>query len=99
MGADRWRACLAVLSLEASRRRELERKRERLQARGPECHNRPLPVGAVSSVVEHRPYTSAVTGSSPVPPTSLRSARSPDELRLASSVVRVLVVQVPYAGS
>ena len=28
---------------------------------------------AVSSVVEHRPYTPAVTGSSPVPPTSLRT--------------------------
>ena len=27
---------------------------------------------AVSSVVEHRLYTPAVTGSSPVPPTSLR---------------------------
>ncbi len=34
------------------------------------CHNRVLPVGAVSSVVEHRPYTPAVTGSNPVPPTT-----------------------------
>ena len=29
---------------------------------------------AVSSVVEHRLYTPAVTGSSPVPPTSRRSS-------------------------
>jgi hypothetical protein len=36
------------------------------------CHNHLLPVGAVSSVVEHRPYTPAVTGSKPVPPTTLR---------------------------
>ena len=36
---------------------------------------RRLRLGA--QLVEHRPYTPAVTGSSPVPPTSLRTRRVP----------------------
>ena len=66
----------------------------------PGCHNRVLPVGAVSSVVEHRPYTPAVTGSSPVPPTSLRAQarqveRSKAKLRsLARAVGRTSNVRL-----
>src|SRR5262245_1687865 len=48
-------------------------------------HNRVLPVGAVSSAVEHRPYTPAVTGSSPVPPSARAHARSTARKHVAGS--------------
>jgi hypothetical protein len=46
-------------------------------------------VRAVSSVVEHRLYTPAVTGSNPVPPTSLCSPRRVCGIHVRGSDTRV----------
>src|SRR5947199_1754647 len=47
-------------------------------------------VRAVSSVVEHRLYTPAVTGSNPVPPNLRSRLSTARELRLASQLSRTI---------
>ena len=67
----------------------------------PLCHNRLLPVGAVSSVVEHRLYTPAVTGSNPVPPTNrVLRLRRQVKIRRSRCGVVVQLVRTPacHAG-
>ena len=68
------------------------------------CQNRVWPVWAVSSAVEHRLYTPAVTGSIPVPPivpTEMfqRLSRRPDFQNVKLRTVETRCHNRVFAGS